>query len=59
MESTGAPSRIQISEDTAVILQTHFTGQFQVTERGVISVKGKADLRTFWLDGENHAGDEI
>eukprot|EP01135_Chromosphaera_perkinsii_P005934 Nk52_evm2s373 gene=Nk52_evmTU2s373 len=51
MESSGSPGRVQISSDTATLLQTRFPGEFQLSERGMIAVKGKTDMKTFWLDG--------
>ena len=50
MESAGRPGCVQISEDTAVLLKTYFHQQFILKERGVIAVKGKANLKTFWLE---------
>ncbi|XP_063411533.1 atrial natriuretic peptide receptor 1-like [Mytilus trossulus] len=49
MESNGEPYKIHISDDTYSELA--ITGGFQVEERGVISVKGKGDMRTWWLTG--------
>ncbi|KAH3823394.1 hypothetical protein DPMN_125193 [Dreissena polymorpha] len=49
MESTGLPSRIQMTESSAAKL-THIGG-FIITERGTVDVKGKGTMRTFWLDG--------
>ena len=47
MESHGEPGRIQISDAVAVLLG----GDLQVEERGVIDVKGKGPMRTWWLEG--------
>jgi class 3 adenylate cyclase len=48
MESQGRPGRIQISEATATALGE----QFAVDIRGVIDVKGKGSMRTYWLISE-------
>lgn len=47
MESHGEPGRIQISEATARLVD----GPMRLAERGVIEVKGKGPMRTFWLLG--------
>jgi len=45
MESHGEPGRIQLSDDTRQCLSPEFT----VTARGVIDVKGKGPMQTWWL----------
>jgi adenylate cyclase len=47
MESSGAPGRVHISEETAKLV----SGQFVVEERGMVEMKGKGSLRTYWLAG--------
>jgi adenylate cyclase len=47
MESSGAPGRVHISEETAELV----SDQFCVKERGLVEVKGKGSLRTYWLAG--------
>jgi atrial natriuretic peptide receptor A len=47
MESTGEALKIQISATTKAILDTFQT--FKMEERGEIEVKGKGQLKTFWL----------
>lgn len=47
MESHGEPGRIQISETTARLID----GPMRLAERGVIEVKGKGPMRTYWLLG--------
>lgn len=49
MESSGEPGRIQLSEQTAAALNN----EFQIKERGMVKVKGKGELKTFWLCGIN------
>ncbi|TPX48814.1 guanylate cyclase [Synchytrium endobioticum] len=51
MESTGAPMRIQISETTFVKLNT--IGGYKTTFRGETSVKGKGQMKTYWLTGKD------
>lgn len=51
MESTGDALKIHVSEVCKNILDQH--GGFELTERGLISVKGKGQMRTFWLFREN------
>jgi class 3 adenylate cyclase len=47
MESSGAPGRVHISEQTAQLVE----GQFLVEERGAVELKGKGCLQTYWLVG--------
>lgn len=49
MESTGRAGSIQVVEETATILQ-HFG--FNFDQRGLISVKGKGKLMTYYLTGK-------
>ncbi|CAG4971045.1 unnamed protein product [Colias eurytheme] len=49
MESTGEPMKIQISEDVKRALDR--TGYFVTTPRGMVDVKGKGEMMTFWLEG--------
>jgi len=50
MESTGEPGRIHISEEFAKAVKPYRT-----THRGMIDVKGKGSMTTFWLDAKGHA----
>lgn len=52
MESTGRAGSIQVVEETATILR-HFG--FQFDQRGLVSVKGKGQLMTFYLTGREKA----
>jgi class 3 adenylate cyclase len=47
LESHSLPNRIQISENTARLLEN----QFEVELRGDIRIKGKGMLNTFFLNG--------
>lgn len=48
MESHGQPGCIQVTEATYQRLQHRY--QFQ--ERGLVTIKGKGDMRTYWLLGK-------
>ncbi|XP_060082275.1 uncharacterized protein LOC132561594 [Ylistrum balloti] len=48
MESTGQPQKIQISEATATALKKY--DGFQTQRRGMIEIKGKGKMLTFWLE---------
>ena len=50
MESSGTPGRIQASESTANLLKK--SGQFEVTCRGEIDIKGKGKMDTYFLIDE-------
>merc|ERR1712048_1248719 len=47
MESNGEALKIHISDQTREILDIN--GGFTFFERGMIKIKGKGDMRTFWL----------
>ncbi|MBP0028264.1 adenylate/guanylate cyclase domain-containing protein [Roseofilum sp. Guam] len=47
MESSGMPGKIQVSEQFYQSLKD----QFEFEERGIISVKGKGKMKTYWLEG--------
>lgn len=51
MESTSEPRRIHISLATYSLLKK--TGCYLCEERGLIFIKGKGEMRTFWLKGED------
>ena len=48
MESHGIPGRIQVSEDAYLQLKE----RYQFEHRGLISVKGKGEMHTYWLTGK-------
>ncbi|XP_026834463.1 guanylate cyclase 32E isoform X3 [Drosophila erecta] len=52
MESTGDSMRIHISEATYQLLQV--IGSYVCIERGLTSIKGKGDMRTYWLAKRQH-----
>jgi class 3 adenylate cyclase len=47
MESAGVPGRIQVTDDTRRLVEEHF----ECEERGLVDVKGKGELRTWFLNG--------
>ena len=49
MESHGAPGEIQVSEATREALGDAYTFE----DRGVIEVKGKGMMKTWWLTSRN------
>ncbi|CRK98556.1 CLUMA_CG011905, isoform B [Clunio marinus] len=51
MESNGEALKIHMSSTTKQILDKF--GSFDVTLRGSIAVKGKGEMMTYWLNGEN------
>lgn len=48
MQMVGSPNTIQVSEAT----YQHLKDKFKLEERGVIPVKGKGDMRVFYLVGK-------
>lgn len=53
MESNGESLKIHISQSTKTILDKF--GTFDVTERGVVEMKGKGKMLTYWLNGEQNS----
>ncbi len=50
MQMVGSPNTIQVSEAT----YQHLKHQFRLEERGVIPVKGKGDMRVYYLIGQQN-----
>ncbi|XP_055934070.1 guanylate cyclase 32E-like [Argiope bruennichi] len=50
MESTGLPLRVHCSESCRNLLEK--LGGYVLEERGLINIKGKGDMKTFWLTGQ-------
>ncbi|XP_054710092.1 guanylate cyclase 32E-like [Uloborus diversus] len=50
MESSGEAMKIHVSEACKIILEK--IGGYVLQERGVIHIKGKGEMRTFWLLGK-------
>lgn len=68
MESSGKPMHIQVSSSTAALLRRrkrdnvilsprsgceHQSDLYYLNERGKISIKGKGEMRTFWISEKN------
>ncbi|XP_034230104.1 receptor-type guanylate cyclase Gyc76C [Thrips palmi] len=51
MESNGLPLRIHCSAECAALLQR--IGGYELADRGLVRIKGKGDVRTYWLLGES------
>ena len=51
MESHGVPGEIQITESTAKLI----TNSFSIEERGFMDIKGKGQMKTFWLKGQQES----
>ena len=51
MELTGAPGTIQVAEETYELLSDDFVFE----ERGVVDVRGKGPMRTWFLSGRKPA----
>lgn len=49
MESSGCPGKIQVTEATYSRLQA----QYQFVQRGQVAVKGRGEMTTYWLVGNN------
>lgn len=50
MESNGEALKIHISENTKLALDEF--GSFVTTRRGLVPMKGKGEMLTYWLEGE-------
>ena len=57
MESTSEPMKIQVSRDLAQLLYAAADDSLLLERRGVIAVKGKGNMETFWLTSAA-SGDE-
>ncbi|XP_043642793.1 adenylate cyclase type 3 [Drosophila teissieri] len=55
MESTGKAGAIQVTEDTCNILQPF---GYKFLQRGLVAVKGKGQLMTFYLQGKSQTSAE-
>ncbi|CAJ0604150.1 unnamed protein product [Cylicocyclus nassatus] len=51
MAATSEPGQIQTMEGTARIIQTRYDNKFNVKERGLVDVKGKGPITTYWVTG--------
>jgi len=51
MESSGEPGQIQVTESTYL----HLKDKYNLDHRGMIKVKGKGEMKTYWLLGRKTA----
>ncbi|KAH7723899.1 Protein GCY-27 a [Aphelenchoides avenae] len=56
MQSNCPPNQIQMSEPTAMMLKVD--NRYVLTKRGIVRVKGKGDVNTYWLNEHCHNEDE-
>lgn len=59
MESTSEPMKIHLSRDLAQLLHTAADDSLLVERRGVIAVKGKGDMETYWLSSATSRDENI
>jgi Adenylate and Guanylate cyclase catalytic domain len=50
MESNGAPNRIQLSEETAKLIQQAGKGHWLEERSDKVDAKGKGEMQTYWCD---------
>ena len=48
METSGKPGQIQLTTMTYAYLQ----GRYALEERGLVTIKGKGNMFTYWLKGK-------
>jgi len=56
MESTGAPNKIQMSQETADLLIAAGKTQWLTARKEKVNAKGKGELQTYWLDLNDDKG---
>jgi hypothetical protein len=50
MESTGLPGKIQVSEETAMLIQRDSKSQWLTKRDTTITAKGKGEMQTYWAE---------
>ena len=50
MESTGLPGKIQVSEETAMLIQRDSKSQWLTKRDTLVAAKGKGELQTYWAE---------
>jgi len=53
-ESTGLPGRIHCSQTTRAELKQSAEGNFLFEKRGLVEMKGKGEVLTYWLEGSKN-----
>ncbi|XP_064633677.1 atrial natriuretic peptide receptor 1-like [Lineus longissimus] len=51
MESFGAPLKIHMSQESKLLLHKCCPDKYEIRRRGMVDIKGKGKLETFWLLG--------
>ncbi len=51
MESNGEAGKIHISESLAMLLMEKYRDQYVLVERGVMNIKGKGSMKTYFVQG--------
>ena len=59
MESTSKKGRIQVSDDTARLLQSVGKGQWLIKRGETVQAKGKGDMSTYWLQVKTSAASTV
>ncbi|KAG7374610.1 adenylate and guanylate cyclase catalytic domain containing protein [Nitzschia inconspicua] len=49
-ESTGEAGRVHCSRSTMMELKSKASGQFKISARGMVEMKGKGSVSTYWVD---------
>ena len=56
LESTGVPGKIQVTQE---VLDLVPPGEFEFERRGIVHVKGKGEMETFFLTGRRREEDRV
>lgn len=49
-ESTGEPGKVHCSESTMIELKAKAASQFKISARGMVEMKGKGSVPTYWIE---------
>ena len=55
METNSEPYRIHVSAVTANLLAPYIPSEFHVVPRGMIDVKGKGEMYTYWIEDKKES----
>jgi class 3 adenylate cyclase len=53
-ESTGEPGRVHCSQATMMELTTKASNQFKISSRGMVEMKGKGLVQTYWVESSSN-----
>lgn len=59
MESTGTPSKIQISQSTANLIRQHGKSHWITKREGGVEAKGKGRIQTYWIEPRGHSASSV